>query len=169
MRAVLAPLLAVAWASAADASESPPHLQEVAPGLYRSAQPSADALRAMQGRGVRTVVVLRTKVPSEERKAASTLGLELVHVPMDGASMPSMDEIDRALAVIEDPSKRPVLVHCAQGEERTGAVMAAYRVVVQGWDPARAEEEALRLGFGFDDLEGFLVRYRDHWRSRSEP
>ena len=159
--ALLATVLAVPWARAGDS-----HPQEVAPGIFRSAQPDPAGLRAVQKRGVRTVVVLRTKIPEEEREAAARLGLELVHVPMDGTKMPSMEEVDRALTVILDPSKRPVLVHCAHGEERTGAVIAAYRVVVEGWDPAAAEAEALELGFGFDDLGGFLVRYRDHWRRR---
>jgi len=140
----------------------------VAPGIFRSAQPERADLRAAREKGVRTVVVLRSSVPEDERETAAALGLDLVHVPMDGSRMPSMAEVDRALAVVLDASKQPVLVHCAQGEERTGAVIAAYRVVANGWDPAAAEKEALDLGFGFDDLEGFLVRYRDHWRSRCE-
>jgi tyrosine-protein phosphatase SIW14 len=151
-------LLALASASAAE----PRVAQEVVPGIYRSAQPDAAALRAARERGVRTVVVLRSEVPEPERSAAAALGLEVVHVPMDGTKMPSIEEVDRALEVVLDPSKRPVLVHCAHGEERTGAVVAAYRVVVEGWEPAAAEKEAIEHGFGFDGLEGFLVRYRDH-------
>jgi protein tyrosine/serine phosphatase len=85
---------------------------------------------------------------------------------MDGTQMPSVEEVDRALEVVLDASKRPVLVHCAHGEERTGAVIAAYRVVAEGWDPAAAEKEALDLGFGFDDLAEFLVRYREHRSGR---
>jgi len=159
--ALLATALAVPWARAGDS-----HLQEVAPGIFRSAQPDPEGLRAAQKRGVRTVVVLRSTISDEERNAAAGLGLELVHVPMDGTKMPSMEEVDQALTVILDASKRPVLVHCAHGEERTGAVIAAYRVVADGWDPAAAESEALELGFGFDDLRDFLVRYRDHWKRR---
>jgi len=159
--ALLATALAVPWARAGDS-----HPQEVAPGIFRSAQPDPEELRAAQKRGVRTVVVLRSRIPDEERKAAAELGLELVHVPMDGTKMPSMEEVDQAMTVILDPSKRPVLVHCVHGEERTGAVIAAYRVVADGWDPAAAESEALELGFGFDDLRDFLVRYRDHWQRR---
>jgi protein tyrosine/serine phosphatase len=140
--------------------------EEVAPGIFRSAQPDPEDLRAVRERGVRTVLVLRTSVPKRERETAAEIGLEVRHVPMDGTSIPSMAEVDRALEVILDPSQRPVLVHCAHGEERTGAVIAAYRVVVQGWDPAEAEAEAKRLGFGFDDLGDFLTRYREHWLRR---
>ncbi len=162
--ALLAATLSVAASRAADPHGALP--REVAPGVFRSAQPDPEGLRAAQERGVRTVVVLRTSVPEEEREAAAQLGLELVHVPMDGTHMPSMQEVERALALILDSSKRPVLVHCAHGEERTGAVIAAYRVVANGWDPAAAEAEAIRLGFGFDDLGEFLVRFQDHWLHR---
>lgn len=156
--------LAVSWARAADSHTALP--QEVAPGIFRSGQPDPGGLRAVQERGVRTIVVLRTAIPEAERSAAAQLGLAVVHIPMDGTRMPSMEEVDRALTVILDPSKRPVLVHCTHGEERTGAVIAAYRVVADGWDPAAAAAEAIELGFGFDDLEGFLVRYQAHWRRR---
>jgi len=162
--ALLATSLAGGWARAADSQKASP--QEVAPGLFRSAQPDSRELRAAQQQGVRTVVVLRSAIPEQERSAAAALGLELVHVPMDGTKMPTMEEVDRALAVILEPSKRPVLVHCAHGEERTGAVVAAYRVVVEGWEPAAAEAEAIELGFGFDGLGDFLVRYQEHWRRR---
>jgi protein tyrosine phosphatase (PTP) superfamily phosphohydrolase (DUF442 family) len=168
MRALIGALLAItlagAGARAADTHTAQP--REVAPGVFRSAQPDARGLRAVKERGGRTVVVLRTAIPEAERSAAADLGLELVHIPMDGTRMPSMEEVDRALTVILDPSKRPVLVHCTHGEERTGAVIAAYRVVVDGWDPAAAAAEAIELGFGFDDLEDFLVRYQAHWRRR---
>ena len=157
---------ALGAASSRDAEAAPAKPLEVAPGVYRSAQPDAVTLRAAREQGLRTVVVLRTKVPAEERSTASELGLDLVHVPMDGSKMPTIEEVDRALAVILEPAKRPVLVHCAHGEERTGAVMAAYRVVVEGWDPADAEAEAVGLGFGFDGLREFLVRYREHWQRR---
>jgi len=162
--ALLATLLAVAGATAGEAPDS--KQEEVAPGIFRSAQPDAAALRAAQARGVRTVVVLRSGVPAGERSETAKLGLELVHVPMDGTQIPSMEEVDQALAVMLDPSKRPVLVHCAHGEERTGAVIAAYRVVVEGWDPAAAEAEAIEHGFGFENLRDFLVRYRDRWQQR---
>ena len=161
---LFAAALAVAAARAGDSEAPAP--REVAPGIFRSAQPDLRGLRAVRERGVRTVVVLRTSIPRDERSAAAELGLELVHIPMDGTKLPSIEEVDRALAVVLDASKRPVLVHCAHGEERTGAVIAAYRVVVEGWDPAAAEAEAVELGFGFDGLGDFLVRYRDHWQRR---
>lgn len=162
--ALLLILLAAGWPGVALCRSSSP--EPVAPGIFRSAQPDAAALRSARELGVKTVVVLRSGVPGPERRAADELGLELVHVPMDGMQMPTLAEVDRALRAILDPAQRPVLVHCAHGEERTGAVIAAYRVVVDGWEPAKAEQEALEHGFGFDGLADFLVRFREHWEQR---
>ena len=53
---------------------------------------------------------------------------------------------------------RPVLVHCRQGRDRTGAVLSAYLVRHEGWEPAeavRAVREANPLTMhsrGFDQL-----------------
>ncbi len=80
--------------------------------------------------------------------------------------MPSIEEVDKALDVIRDRSKQPVLVHCRHGEDRTGAVIAAYRVVVNGWDPAAAEREARELRFNLGNLKEFLVRFQEHERRR---
>ncbi|HUV86117.1 MAG TPA: hypothetical protein VMX79_03305, partial [bacterium] len=45
------------------------------------------------------------------------------------------------------PARRPVFVHCHAGVDRTGFVVAAYRVKVEGWTPEKAYEEMARLGF----------------------
>jgi protein tyrosine/serine phosphatase len=168
-------LASPAWSGSNRASSSdgstagrglPETFQQVASGIFRSAQPTPEALRIAKARGIRTLLVLRTEVPESERDAAAGLGLDVVHVPMSGESLPSLEQVDRALEAIVDPARRPVLVHCAHGEERTGAVVAAYRVVVEGWTPDAAEREARSLGFGFDGLAGFLARYREHRSAR---
>jgi tyrosine-protein phosphatase SIW14 len=41
----------------------------------------------------------------------------------------------------------PVLVHCQHGEDRTGLIVAAYRVMVSGWDKNKAMAEALHFGY----------------------
>ena len=75
--------------------------------------------------------------------------------------------MDWALRVAADPSRQPVLVHCRYGKDRTGVVIAAYRVVHEGWEPKAAAAEAKRYGCCvplFDDLESWLRSYRRYRR-----
>jgi tyrosine-protein phosphatase SIW14 len=44
-------------------------------------------------------------------------------------------------------ASRPVLVHCQHGEDRTGLVVAAYRVRACGWTKQAAWLEALQFGY----------------------
>ena len=38
-------------------------------------------------------------------------------------------------------------VHCEHGQDRTGLIVALYRVKVNGWDKPKSEKEMLALGF----------------------
>lgn len=140
---------------------------EFSPGLFRSAQPSAEGYRELRRRGVRMVLILKEKTGEAGRRAAAA-GLAVEHVPMSGFAQPRFAQIDAALAIMSDPAKRPLLVHCQYGKDRTGFSVAAYRTIVEGASDATAAAEARahRCCFvAFGDLERFLVRYRRHRRS----
>jgi protein-tyrosine phosphatase len=52
----------------------------------------------------------------------------------------------RALKVIVTPDYQPVFVHCQAGKDRTGLVVAVYRILVDGWDVEEAIAERKRFG-----------------------
>src|SRR5262249_62401605 len=56
------------------------------------------------------------------------------------------DRVFEALKIMADPQNRPLLIHCQQGADRTGAMVALYRVVVQGWTAEKAVEEMTQGG-----------------------
>jgi protein tyrosine/serine phosphatase len=60
-----------------------------------------------------------------------------------------------------DPANRPVFVHCRQGQDRTGIVVAAYRMKTDGWPLDLAEAEMESFGFNgvWVNLRHFLHRY----------
>ena len=61
-----------------------------------------------------------------------------------------------------DPAKRPVFVHCALGSDRTGTMMALYRIEADGWTNDEAIREMERFGFHdyYSDLRRFVRDYR---------
>ncbi|MBI5246702.1 MAG: tyrosine-protein phosphatase [Elusimicrobia bacterium] len=140
------------------------NFHEVAPGLYRSAQPSREGYKLLKAKGVKTILTLKDSL-GREREEAGAEGLAVENVPMSGFAQPSFEQVDRALAVIADVSKRPLLVHCQVGKDRTGFVIASYRVVVEHMDEAQAAAEARSYGCcfaPFGDLNKFLKEYRAH-------
>jgi len=62
------------------------------------------------------------------------------------------------LRIVTDPAGQPVFVHCREGEDRTGMMVAVYRMVVQDWPKGKAMAEMKRMGFNevWEPLEDYL-------------
>ncbi|MCX7805423.1 MAG: tyrosine-protein phosphatase [Planctomycetota bacterium] len=138
--------------------------------LYRSAQPSVAQLERVASRyGIRTVVNLRKPGPEdggnfpEEAAAAKALGIEFVNIPYTNEC--AQQHIASFLEVMADPSRRPVLVHCSAGKERTGVMVAAYRISRHGWTLERALAEMQDYGFDPADGRRFVEAVREFARA----
>jgi protein tyrosine/serine phosphatase len=137
------------------AVESIEGFRTVAQGeVYAGARPDPVGLRWLDSLGVKTILSLERGVWREtsgevdrEWKAARKLGLRFVHLPLHPTDAPTMRELDWAVAILEDPWTHPIFVHGDQGSDRTGMVIAAYRIKVQGWSPGRAYREMTEHGF----------------------
>ena len=123
------------WAVAVPA-RSIPNFYRVEPDLYRSARPQSAGFHELQALGVKTV--LDVESPGDDG-AAHGSSLKLFHVPMNAFGLQD-DLVLKALRIMADPANRPMVVHCQHGADRTGAMVALYRMVVQGW----TREDALR-------------------------
>ena len=107
---------------------------------------------------------------SGEKQLVTSLGMRYVNVPMSRLNPPTEAEIRRILALLEDATAGPVFVHCLRGADRTGAVVAAYRIDHDHWDNSRALKEALSLGMSFFQLprQNFIRKFRP-LTNRDEP
>ncbi len=115
----------------------------VVPGeIYRSGQPSARQLEAWIERyGLKGILTLRHGLPAFESASARRHGIHLFHVPFSARRGPSEEQWKRIRAILTDRRNLPILVHCRGGGDRTGLVVALYRVEVQGWPPGKALRE----------------------------
>lgn len=116
--------------------------------LYRCGQPDRAGMRALAAHGVRTVVNLRSW--HSDRDEIAGTGMKLVEVPASAGSMDYRDLVVALRAVVQ--AEKPVAVHCWHGSDRTGAVVAAWRVAVSGWTPQQALDEMTAGGFGHSEL-----------------
>lgn len=113
--------------------------------LYRSQQPKRSDFRQLEAGGFKTVVNLRN-IRKDNRKARGTT-LQLVHIPVNTWKM-SYDDVVSSLKAVQ-AADDPVLLHCIHGSDRTGVVVAAYRMVEEGWTKEAAIDEFLNGGYGY--------------------
>jgi tyrosine-protein phosphatase SIW14 len=133
-----------AW-TASQPSPGIGNFSQVDQNVYRGAQPSDEGIRYLSTLGVKVVIDLREhdqRSVAEER-VVTAAGMRYVNVPMTGMTPPSAAEAGQILALLEDPAAGPVFVHCKRGADRTGAVIAAYRIDHDNWDNGRALREAM--------------------------
>jgi protein tyrosine/serine phosphatase len=118
---------------------------KVGEGLYRSEQPNRKGMRALESFGIKSVINLREK-KTDNRKAKHT-DLVLVHIPIRTSKM-NYNDVLLGLQAIQEAEK-PVLVHCLHGSDRTGAIVAASRMVNDGWSREAAIKEFLEDKYGY--------------------
>lgn len=110
--------------------------------------------RTLETHGIKVIVDLTEPEQNNaewraERSAAETLGISISNFPLRGDGTGNITNYAKAIAVIEQSKKgrKPVLVHCAAGVQRTGGVIAAYRLLVERQNPATAYAELTRYGW----------------------
>ncbi len=105
-------------------------------------QPPEHSWTELATAGFKTVVDLR---PAEEPRgydepaAVERAGLAYVRIPVTPTTLGDR-QFDEFRALLRDPSRRPVLVHCASAN-RVGALLLPFLVL----DEHRTPEESLRV------------------------
>lgn len=121
------------------------NLYKVDEHLYRSEQPDSKGMLELQSLGIGTVLNVRNfKNDDAELKGTN---MELIHLPMRASEI-SYDDMVDALKKIKISSKK-VLIHCKHGSDRTGCIVAAYRMAFCGWTKEQAINEFLDPRFGY--------------------
>lgn len=127
------------------------NFHQVESHVYRGAQPTPEGFHYLAKLGIKTVLDLREhdERSSAEQDTVNSLGMQYVNVPMTGLTPPTEEQISAILTLLEDHTTGPVFVHCKRGADRTGVVIAAYRINHDHWDNLRALKEAMSRGMSF--------------------
>ncbi|HEV2719278.1 MAG TPA: dual specificity protein phosphatase family protein [Thermoanaerobaculia bacterium] len=122
---------------------------QVNASLFRGAQPSELGLAELKKLGITVVVNLRERGHDveSERKEAEALGLRYVSIPVGGWSAPAKAQVAEFLTLLRGSSGDKIFVHCHLGRDRTGVMIAAYRVAEQHWTAKQAIQEMHSAGF----------------------
>lgn len=172
LRIISAVLALFIAASAARAQENAkykelPNYQKVNANLFRGGQPVEGGLQRLASLGIKTIINLRDddeRARAEEVEARAA-GLRYFNVPLKGLRTPSDDQVNRVLAIINAPENQPVFLHCRRGSDRTGIIIACYRISHDNWTSEQAKAEAKRYGMSvwLVWMKNYIGDYYERW------
>jgi uncharacterized protein (TIGR01244 family) len=136
-----------------------PNFHQINEHVYRGAQPSNEGFQSLAKLGVKTVIDLREagNRSTEEQKEVEAAGMHYIGIPFRGMSAPTAENMAKVLALFNNAAAGTVFVHCRRGADRTGTVIACYRIAHDGWDNRKALQEA--KGFGMSWTETAMKHY----------
>lgn len=146
---------AATWAQPVD-RPGLPNFYKVSDDLYRGAQPTAEGVEQLKALGIKTIINLRSSDTDKNLSIPSGIAYETI--PMTAWRVDDA-EVVRFLQIVGDRSRLPAFVHCRRGADRTGLMVAIYRVAIQSWDKEQAIAEMTEGGFRFYSGWQNLVRY----------
>lgn len=140
------------------------NFHQVDANVYRGGQPTGEGFRNLAKLGIKSVIDLREQGDRSafEEKAVTATGMKYIGIPMRGMQKPSDQSMRKALDLLEDQSAGPVFVHCQRGADRTGDVIACYRVEHDHWKNSAALAEARSLGMSWFQkaIQHYVLSYR---------
>jgi tyrosine-protein phosphatase SIW14 len=144
-------LVGDAFAQVKIAEADVPNFHTVNANLYRGAQLNENGVKQLAALGVKTIIDLRGEDATMEKEKiwARSADVRFVNIPLSNWFEPSDAKIAKILSIINDASNQPVFVHCKRGADRTGTIIAVYRITHDGWTAKQASAEAKSLGFGW--------------------
>jgi tyrosine-protein phosphatase SIW14 len=122
---------------------------KVTESLYRGGQPDSEGFEQLKQLGVKTIISLRwsSEIRARQRCEAKAMGFQYISIPLSYFIFPSQSQIDKFFSIVNDPAYQPVFVHCKHGADRTGMMMAFYRMTFENWRVEDAYAEMNKLGF----------------------
>lgn len=121
------------------------NVHEVTPHLYSGGKPTKTGLRNLARMGF-GIIIDGGKGGGHERAEATRLGMQFVSLPW-WCTFPKDRIFAQFLAVIRKNPDKKIFVHCHLGDDRTGMLIASYRMAEQGWTSKQAMAEMRRNGF----------------------
>lgn len=134
------------WAVSIDKNSN---FYQVDTQLFRSERFKADNADLLKKHGIGTIINLR----QQRRDDAQAVDFQQINYPLKTWAVTPEQLADILLMIdTEQQQGKKVLIHCYHGADRTGIVIAMYRIVKQNWTIEQAKQEMLQGGYGFHKI-----------------
>lgn len=170
--------LTIAWYAGLRNRFVPVNFGVVEPGkIFRSGQISQQVVRSTLEKHHIGVIINLTSDDTPDGKAehaaASDLGVGEVHLSLGGDGLGDPNVYPKALAEIvrANDQGKAVLVHCQSGAQRTGGIIATYRILVEGRSIDDAFAEMKQYGHEPKHnplLIPFILQHLPEWKVQFE-
>jgi len=126
----------------------------LASNLYRGANPEMTAYPSLRTFGIDTVVRFSTgdEFIAAEKARVESLGMAFISLPWRAADLPETSQVVSFLSLVRNHPEHTYFVHCREGVDRTGVMVALYRVAIDGWSTDQA----------IGEMKAFHYRYLLH-------
>lgn len=122
-----------------------PNFGEVTPTLYRGGLLNGTGLKALKKVGVNVIIDVHAN-DKHEKEEVESLGMKYVAIPWH-CPWPHDEVFAKFLNVVHENKGKILFVHCRLGDDRTGMMVAAYRIAEEGWTADEAMNEMRSFGF----------------------
>lgn len=147
------------------------NFHEVAPGVYRSNQPTHERFVKLKAMGVRSILNLRGAAGAAhylvEEESCRQLGLTLVNCTLHARYAAPREDILAVINAFREIEK-PFVMHCKSGADRAGFASVLYLLVIEGRPMAEARK---MLGLKYMHLKwsrtGILDFILDSYETRN--
>lgn len=125
-------------------------LKKVTDGLYRGSAPSSkDVLWLKEKLDINKIVSLDEISGNKIDRICKILHIQHIMLPIDASRRSLLNFFSHDLKKLL-LNNGPTYLHCQQGKDRTGLVIALFKCKYMGIDPESAIKEAKELGFGIN-------------------
>ena len=133
-----------------------PNFYQVSEFMYRGAQPGKEGFKQLSEMGIKTVINLRGF--HSDKKFIQDSGLQYKPIPFNTWD-PKEEDIVKFINIVKNQDNYPIFVHCMHGADRTGTMIAIYRMVFEDWSKEKAIKEMTEGPFGYHSIWSHLPPY----------
>lgn len=119
------------------------NFHEVSSGVYRGSQPTAQGFKNLKSLGIKTIIDCAPN--HSDAKLINGLDFHYFHIPVTLWHLDADTTIE-FLKIVTNANYCPVFIHCDNGSQKTGLMVAVYRMYVQGWTSYDATKELCNAG-----------------------